>query len=205
MPGAANTTRSCRLRGMNADTRTAQCRDQSSGRGATRDTNQGCRHRIASSERTGRGWAVRTTNVRLGSDADIEASLMDVRFTPESGHQLSALRCPPSAKSGHRAYQLLACYQTERQARLRLARWPPLPPVTASSSAGNKRACDVSTEPPTERYKTGISSCVVGFHQPPPALTAASRCHQRGCRTQADLAARWFAERAVCRLWVRRY
>src|SRR5262249_38876012 len=51
---------------------------------ATRDTNQGYRHRIASSERTGRGWAVRTTNVRLGSDADIEASLMDVRFTPKA-------------------------------------------------------------------------------------------------------------------------
>jgi hypothetical protein len=30
---------------------------------------------------------------------------MDVRFTAESGHQLSALGCPLSAKSGHYAVQ----------------------------------------------------------------------------------------------------
>ena len=32
--------------------------------------------------------------VRFGSKADIEAPPPDVRFTPESGHQLSALGCP---------------------------------------------------------------------------------------------------------------
>jgi hypothetical protein len=37
-------------------------------------------------------------DVRFGSKADIEACRADVRFTPESGHQLSALGCPLSAK-----------------------------------------------------------------------------------------------------------
>ena len=33
-------------------------------------------------------------HVRFGSKADIGASLHDVRFTPESRHQLAELRCP---------------------------------------------------------------------------------------------------------------
>jgi hypothetical protein len=32
--------------------------------------------------------------VRFGSKADIEAPSSDVRFTPESGHWLSATGCP---------------------------------------------------------------------------------------------------------------
>jgi hypothetical protein len=36
-------------------------------------------------------------NVRFGSEADIETSSPDGRFTPESRHQLSALGCPLSA------------------------------------------------------------------------------------------------------------
>src|SRR6516164_6970787 len=72
-PGAANTTRSCSLRGMNADTPNCPMPGPILGSRitATRDTNQGCGHRIASNERTGRGWAVRTTNVRFVSKADI--------------------------------------------------------------------------------------------------------------------------------------
>jgi hypothetical protein len=38
-------------------------------------------------------------DVRFGSKADIELAPVDVRFTPESGHQLSALGCPLSARS----------------------------------------------------------------------------------------------------------
>src|SRR6516162_11007374 len=36
-----------------------------------------------------RGFA----NVRFGSEADIEACPFDVRFTPESGHQLERYEC----------------------------------------------------------------------------------------------------------------
>ena len=39
-------------------------------------------------------------HVRFGSEADIEAPPPDVRFTPNSGHQLTALGCPLSANSG---------------------------------------------------------------------------------------------------------
>ena len=41
-------------------------------------------------------------DAHFGSITDIEARLFDVRFTPESGHQLIALGCPLNAKSGHR-------------------------------------------------------------------------------------------------------
>jgi hypothetical protein len=41
----------------------------------------------------------------LGSKADIEASLHDVRFTPESGLWNSVAECPLCAKSGHSALQ----------------------------------------------------------------------------------------------------
>jgi hypothetical protein len=41
-------------------------------------------------------------DVRFGSEADILAGIGDVRFTPESGHFQNLLRCPLSAKSGHR-------------------------------------------------------------------------------------------------------
>jgi hypothetical protein len=42
-------------------------------------------------------------HVRFGSKADIERRNLDVRFTPNNGHQLSALECPLSANSGHSA------------------------------------------------------------------------------------------------------
>jgi hypothetical protein len=41
-------------------------------------------------------------NVRFGSEAEIQAPASHVRFTPERGHQLSALQCPLSAKRRHR-------------------------------------------------------------------------------------------------------
>src|SRR5215469_16680432 len=75
-PGAANTTRSCSLRGMNADTPNCPMPGPILGSiTATRDTNQGCGHRIASNERTGRGWAVRSTTVRFGPVADMPRAL----------------------------------------------------------------------------------------------------------------------------------
>ena len=40
-------------------------------------------------------------NFKPAYEADIEACPRNVRFTPESGHQLSARRCPLCAKSGH--------------------------------------------------------------------------------------------------------
>src|SRR5262249_30590830 len=40
-------------------------------------------------------------NVRFGSKADIAVRRIDVRFTPKSGHWLSASGCPLCAKSGH--------------------------------------------------------------------------------------------------------
>ena len=39
-------------------------------------------------------------HVRFGSKADIEAHPRNVRFTPKSGHRVSALACPLCAKSG---------------------------------------------------------------------------------------------------------
>jgi len=41
-------------------------------------------------------------HVRFGSKADIQSKKHDVRFTPESGHWLSASGCPLCANSGHR-------------------------------------------------------------------------------------------------------
>jgi hypothetical protein len=41
-------------------------------------------------------------DVRSGSEVDLIGDLRDVRFTPESGHWLNALRCPLSANRGHR-------------------------------------------------------------------------------------------------------
>ncbi|MCK5088868.1 MAG: hypothetical protein KAQ88_02710, partial [Hyphomicrobiaceae bacterium] len=38
-------------------------------------------------------------NVRFGSKADIWSWVMDVRFTPESGHTAGCTKCPLSAKS----------------------------------------------------------------------------------------------------------
>ena len=45
--------------------------------------------------------AIIALNVRFGSQADIIAGLGDVRFTPESGHQMRALEFPLSARSRH--------------------------------------------------------------------------------------------------------
>jgi len=39
------------------------------------------------------------TIVRFGSKADINAALIDVRFTPKSGHCETLLGCPLCAKS----------------------------------------------------------------------------------------------------------
>ena len=44
-------------------------------------------------------------DVRSGSLADIRPKELDVRFTPKSGHWLSALGCPLCAKSRHSAAQ----------------------------------------------------------------------------------------------------
>ena len=44
-------------------------------------------------------------DVRFGSKADIGVGRRHVRFTPKSGHWLSALGCPLCAKSGHSASQ----------------------------------------------------------------------------------------------------
>ena len=41
------------------------------------------------------------TNVRFGSQADILGGLRDVRYSPKSGHRLSALRCPLRTMSGN--------------------------------------------------------------------------------------------------------
>src|SRR6516225_9121460 len=51
----------------------------------------------------------------LGQKADILGGLCDVRFTPESGHQVSALGCPLCAKSGH--------WSPHRRGRSRTSRW----------------------------------------------------------------------------------
>ena len=40
-------------------------------------------------------------DARFGSLADISGVLIDVRFTPESGHRRTRPPCPPCATSGH--------------------------------------------------------------------------------------------------------
>jgi hypothetical protein len=40
-----------------------------------------------------------SVNVRFGSLADIDVSLTDVRFTPDSGHSSVQVECPKSANS----------------------------------------------------------------------------------------------------------
>jgi hypothetical protein len=51
---------------------------------------------------TGRLEVVKTalSNVRFGSKADISVVVIDVRFTPESGHRSARRQCPLCAKSG---------------------------------------------------------------------------------------------------------
>jgi hypothetical protein len=44
----------------------------------------------------------------LGQKRIIEARPRNVRFTPKSGHQFSALRCPLCANSGHQLFDYLA-------------------------------------------------------------------------------------------------
>jgi len=46
-----------------------------------------------------------TPHVRFGSKADKLDLIIDVRFTPESGHRELASICPLCAKSGHNAVQ----------------------------------------------------------------------------------------------------
>src|SRR5262245_45361774 len=53
----------------------------------------------AVNQRTLVSWAAR--DVRFGSKADIRACSGDVRFTPESGHWDSGMKCPLCAKSRH--------------------------------------------------------------------------------------------------------
>jgi hypothetical protein len=45
--------------------------------------------------------------VRFGSKADMAASDLDVRFTPESGHVRRNVGCPLRANSGHREHRAL--------------------------------------------------------------------------------------------------
>jgi hypothetical protein len=40
-------------------------------------------------------------DIRFGSKADIGGSLANVCFTPNSGHRISAAKCPLCAKSRH--------------------------------------------------------------------------------------------------------
>jgi hypothetical protein len=47
------------------------------------------------------------TNVRFGSEADIEERLSDVRFTPKSGHRLSQSGCPLYAETPTNLTELL--------------------------------------------------------------------------------------------------
>ena len=56
---------------------------------------------------------VRSDNVRLGSKADIGASVKDVRFTPKSGH--NAERKNPSA---HRPSSGVAVVRSESECRI---------------------------------------------------------------------------------------
>src|SRR6516164_1303380 len=49
-------------------------------------------------------------NVRFGSKADIAACLINVRFTPKSGHWNLVAQCPLCAKSRHSALQQKSCY-----------------------------------------------------------------------------------------------
>jgi hypothetical protein len=50
----------------------------------------------------------RCAYVRFGSKADMGLPLIDVRFTPKSGHWNSIDECPLCAKSGHYAVQQTA-------------------------------------------------------------------------------------------------
>jgi hypothetical protein len=52
-------------------------------------------------------------DVRLGSEADMAASICDVRFTPESGHPMRHSECLLCANSGHCASfdHLVGCLQ----------------------------------------------------------------------------------------------
>ena len=54
-------------------------------------------------------WSVRAAHVRFGSGTDVAASLINVRFTPESGHRNSLAGCPLCAKSGHCDAKLVRC------------------------------------------------------------------------------------------------
>src|SRR5262245_55974094 len=56
---------------------------------------RGYLHRLAT--------ARQSTNVSLGSLADIGRRISDVRFTPKSGHTHDQDPCPLSAKKGHSA------------------------------------------------------------------------------------------------------
>ena len=57
-------------------------------------------------------------HVRLGSEANIEGSPSDVRFTPKSGHRETPLGCPLCANSGHpRAWVALTLSANEGDAK----------------------------------------------------------------------------------------
>src|SRR5262249_51150523 len=56
-------------------------------------------------------------HVRFGSKADIHPPSADVRFTPESRHQLGTLGCPLCAKSGHMHHSIDHCYSISSSAR----------------------------------------------------------------------------------------
>jgi hypothetical protein len=83
------------------------------GMATARSVGAGCREYrqrgFATGETEFRGQFARqqsqAADVRFGSKADIGLPVIDVRYSPKSGHQLSALGCPLCAKSGHYALQ----------------------------------------------------------------------------------------------------
>jgi hypothetical protein len=49
------------------------------------------------------GKLIVSADVAFGSKAEVKAFNIDVRFTPESGHDPDIVRCPLCARSRHRA------------------------------------------------------------------------------------------------------
>jgi hypothetical protein len=47
-------------------------------------------------------------NVRIGSKADMTASVRDVRYYPENGHQNTIVECPLWATTGHVQCNMIA-------------------------------------------------------------------------------------------------
>jgi hypothetical protein len=58
-------------------------------------------------------------DVRFGSKADFDTANSDVRFTPNSGHLATGLRCPLSANSCHMRRSKFHRYSITSSARLK--------------------------------------------------------------------------------------